>query len=267
MAAPGAIVMALFFVLPLGVVTAQAFLGGFSVITGLVNDPVFWRGIRGTFILGVTAPAFSLGVGFCVAWHLSGLAPRIRTFWMFWISLPLTFSGLIVAYGFILVYGRSGFVTLLLTKVGVDPAAFSTLLYSPVGLAFAYSYYLIPRVVLILMPVLVNFDRSQIRAAQSLGARPLQAVWDVLVPQVMPSAVSAFALVSAVAMGAYGTALALVGTQVNILPLVLYSCISDTGSDFPAAAAISVVLMALCALMLAAGEIYYHRRSSHVTGF
>ena len=90
-------------------------------------------------------------------------------------------------------------MTLSLSYLGSDPATFSGFLYSPVGLAFAYSYYLIPRVVLILLPVLVNFDRAQIAAAESLGASSFRAVMDVLVPQVLPSAVSAYCLVAAVA--------------------------------------------------------------------
>jgi putative spermidine/putrescine transport system permease protein len=83
---------------------------------------------------------------------------------------------------------------------------------------------------------------------------------DVLIPQILPSAVAAYCLVAAVAIGAYGTALALVGTQVNILPLVLYSRISDTGTDFPSAAALSVVLLALCTLVLTAGELFVLKR-------
>jgi putative spermidine/putrescine transport system permease protein len=84
-------------------------------------------------------------------------------------------------------------------------------------------------------------------------------VLDILIPQVLPTAVAAYCLVAAVAIGAYGTALALVGTQVNILPLQLYSKISGTGTDFPAAAALSVILMALCCLVLSAGEVYAAR--------
>ena len=49
-------------------------------------------------------------------------------------------------------------------------------------------------------------------------------------------------------------ALALVGTQINILPLLIYSKISETGSDFPAAAALSILLLALCSCVMAAGE-------------
>jgi len=265
MAAPGSLVILFFFVIPLAMVTREGFTDGAAAFQAILTDPIFWKGLGGTLIIGLTAPAFSLLVGFGVALHLSSLPENVRTRLLYWISLPLTFSGLIVAYGFILAYGRSGFVTLSLAEVGmVDPSRFSSFLYSPVGLAFAYSYYLIPRVVLILLPVLVNFDRTQIRAAQSLGAHPFRAVADILLPQIMPSAVNAFCLVSAVAIGAYGTALALVGTQLNILPLLLYSRISDTGTDFPSAAALSVILLTLCAIILAAGELFTLRRDRNV---
>ena len=54
--------------------------------------------------------------------------------------------------------------------------------------------------------------------------------------------------------GAYGTALALVGTQLQILPLQLYSLISETGSDFPAAAALALLITAACSAIMATGE-------------
>jgi len=267
MAAPGAIVVFLFFIVPLTVVLAVAFEDGGAAFVRVFNDPVFWRGMRGTLVLGTVAPAVSLVVGFLVAWHLSSMSEQARTTLLFWISLPLTFSGLIVAYGFILAFGRAGFITLLVAKLGVDPAIFGGFIYSPAGLGFAYSYYLIPRVVLVLIPVLVNFDRAQIAAAESLGARRFRAVWDILVPQVLPSAVASYCLVAAVAIGAYGTALALVGTQVNILPLILYSRISDTGEDFPSAAALSVILLGLCTLVLAFGELFAALRERRDTAY
>jgi len=44
-------------------------------------------------------------------------------------------------------------------------------------------------------------------------------------------------------MGTYGTALALVGTQVSILPLMLLLKIGDSWADFAAAAVISLMLL------------------------
>ncbi len=264
LAAPGAALFIFFFLLPLAAVS----LDGFSVeaFRRVFRNDLFWGGLRGTFTLALTASVFSLIVGFAVALHLSRIGEAARTILVFFIALPLTFSGLIVAYGFILSYGRAGFVTQILAGVGVDPATFSRLLYSPQGLAFASSYYLIPRVVMLLLPVFVNFDTAQLSAAESLGATRGRTIRDILIPQILPTVVTAFCLIAAVVIGAYGTALALVGTQVNILPLQLYSMISETGSDFPAAAALSLLLMAMCSCVIAIGEIVAargERRDAH----
>lgn len=113
-----------------------------------------------------------------------------------------------------------------------------------------------PRVILIVLPAISNFDRNQIIAACSLGAKGVWALIDVMLPQIMPSLVAAFCLTSAVAVGAYGTGLALVGTQVNILPLVLYS----TGTNLPAASAASLVLVAICATVVSIGKVVRNRR-------
>ncbi|KIX13034.1 ABC transporter permease [Dethiosulfatarculus sandiegensis] len=254
LAGPGALFLLLFFLTPLFGVVTEAFGNGGVAFWGLFEGNLFWSGLKGSIVLATVTAGVSLMVGFGVAYHLARLSQKVRSFLLALLSLPLTFSGLIVAYGFILSFGRAGFITLLLAKVGVDPTEFAGFIYSPYGLGFAYAYYLIPRVVLIILPVLINFDSSQLLAAQSLGASRFRSVAEILLPQIMPSLFTAYCLVAAVALGAYGTALALVGTQVNILPLQLFSKISETGSDFPAAAALSVVLLALCSFIMAAGE-------------
>ncbi|HXP97647.1 MAG TPA: ABC transporter permease subunit [Telmatospirillum sp.] len=251
---PCAAIFLLFFAAPLGSVVVGALAGGLGAFRHLFADPLFWRGLGGSLILGTTAPFASVVIGFGVALHLSRLSDGLRTALLFVIALPLTFSGLIVAYGFILLLGRAGFVTLALAKLGLDPAIVGALIFTPAGLGLAYSYYLIPRVVMVVLPVLRNFDQSQLLAAQSLGAASWRVLWDILLPQVFPALLRAFCLTSAVAIGAYGTALALVGTQLNILSLLLYSKISETGADFPAASALSVVLMAICCVIIGLSE-------------
>jgi len=261
LALPGAAVLGLFFLVPLGAVWLDAFadLGGFARI---YNNPTFLRSLGGSVLLTLFAASFSLVVGTAVAVHLARVRPAVRQALVLIIALPLTFSGLIVAYGFILSYGRAGFVTQSLAFLGVDPVAFSSVLYSPIGLGFASSYYLIPRVVMLMLPVLVNFDQRQIAAAESMGASRLAAYRDVMLPQLAPTMLTSFCLVAAVVFGAYGTALALVGTQVAILPLQLYSMIAESGSDFPAAAALSLILTAICSSIMAVGEIVAARHET-----
>lgn len=255
LAFPGFATLLVFFVLPLASVLVEPFLDKGEAFVKLIRDPLFWRGFRGSLMLAVTAGALSVICGVPVAFSLARMRERLRVLVMFCISLPLTFSGLIVAYGFILSFGRAGFVTHILAKFGIPPEWVADLTYSPVGLAMAYCYYLIPRVVLLLLPVVSNFDKNLLTAANSLGAGRIRSWFDIALPELLPTIVFSFFLVAAIAFGAYGTALALSGTQVNILPLLLYSRISDTGSDFPQAAAISLVLMFVCSVMMGIAEV------------
>ena len=266
LALPAFLVLLFFFVLPLGSVLIDPFLDKGEAFFKLWSDPLFLNGLRGSSLLALTAGVLSVIVGVPVALRLSVMRESRRLLCMFCISLPLTFSGLIVAYGFILCFGRAGFITLILAEFGFSPETIAGIVYSPVGLALAYCYYLIPRVVLLLLPALTNFDRSLLLAANSMGASRLRAFFDILLPELMPTIGISFCLVAAVAFGAYGTALALVGSQVNILPLLLYSSISDTGTNFEQAAAISLVLLCACSLIMGMAEIIAMRREQYLRG-
>ena len=262
--APALLVLALFFVLPVVAIAVDALREGTGAFARVFAEAGFWTAVAGSAALTLVAALVSTVVGVAVAVHLAGMPPRRRTLLSFVIALPLTFSGLIVAYGFILGYGRAGFVTQLLAQTGLDAATLGAALFTPIGLAFASSYYLIPRVVIGMLPVLINFDRAQLAAAESLGATPFAAFRQVLLPQVAAPIIASFCLVAAVVFGAYGTAVALVGTQLPILPLKLYSLISDSGSDFPAAAALALLITAVCSSVLATGEWIGARHERHL---
>jgi len=264
LALPGAVLFALCFALPGLAIFANALGDGGTAFSRVLGTPGFARALAGSAALTLVAAALSTSVGVAVALYLSRLSEKRRTLLSFVIALPLTFSGLIVAYGFILGYGRAGFVTQLLARAGFDAATIGGALFTPVGLAFASSYYLIPRVVMGLLPVLVNFDVAQLAAAESLGATRAQAFRQVMLPQIMAPVASALCLVAAVVFGAYGTALALVGTQLRILPLQLYSLISETGSDFPAAAALALLITAACSAIMATGEWVGSQHERHL---
>lgn len=256
--------MLFFFFLPVIIVLSQALTEPLAAIQRLFADSAFLRSFSGSLLLASTATVISITIGLLIALYLSKRSPRLRRIWLFLMALPLVFSGLIVAYGFILVFGRAGFVTTLVSYLGVDAASFGGFIFSPQGLALAYCYYLIPRAVFILLPVILNFDRQQIKAAESFGATPLQAFFHILFPQLLPAMLTAACLTFAVAFGAYGTALALSGTQVQILPLLLYSRISDGGTDFPVVALIAVILIVVCVLIFILAE-HLKSKTHHYT--
>lgn len=261
---PALAFLALFFGAPLAALVPEAFEGGGAAFGRIRADPLLWAAVRNTVLLGLIAGALSTIVGVAVALELARQQPARRQWLMTLLGLPLAFSGLVIAFGFILAFGRAGFVTQLLALAGADAAEVGAWIYSVAGLAFAYAYYLIPRVALTLYPVFANLDLRPVHAARTLGASAPRAFWDVIVPEIAPSVVSVTCMVSALAMGTYGTALALVGTQLNIVPLMLLSKIGDGGGDFAQAAALSLLLLVICAVVMSLGDIVARKRERGV---
>lgn len=263
---PAWVFMALFFAAPLAALLPEAFSDGGSAFARLFGQPLFLGALRNTLLLGLAAGTVSAVVGTCIAIELARQPAHRRQWMMTLLGLPLAFSGLVIAYGFILAFGRAGFVTQLLAGLGADPAVIGSWIYSVTGLGFAYAYYLIPRVALSLYPVFANLDMRPLLAARTLGASRARAFWDTVVPEVAPSVLASGCVVAALAMGTYGTALALVGTQLNILPLMLLAQVSDGGSDFPVASALSLVLMVVCVIVMGVGDVVTRKRERGAVG-
>lgn len=253
-AVPAAVLFAIAFVLPLAALVAAAFDGSGHAFGAVFADPLVADAIVRSIELATATGTLSTAVGIALSIALAGQSAERRRLSLAALGVPLAFSGLVIAYGFILTFGRAGFVTMLLAKLGADPASVGGAIYTTFGLMIAYAYYLIPRVALMLYPAFANFDRRPLDAALTLGARPWRAWFDVAWRELWPSVAAAWCLVVAIALGTYGTAIALAGTQINILPLLMYLKLSDGQTDFSQAAVLSILLTALCTCVLLMGE-------------
>ncbi|MEY3665402.1 MAG: hypothetical protein RLZZ153_1584 [Pseudomonadota bacterium] len=262
---PAYAVLGLFVLLPLAGLVLELLWDDTAVGTRLGEDRLVIDALRNTLLLGAGTATVSLVAGAILARSVARLSPGRRQLMLVLLGVPLTFSGLVIAYGFILAFGRAGFVTQLLAMAGADAASIGKWIYTTAGLAFAYAYYLIPRVALIMVPLFANLDRRPYDAALTLGAAPWRAWLDTDFRELAPSFAAVWCLICAVAMGTYGTALALAGTQINILPLLIFLKISDGGGDFPMAAALSLVLLTACLLVLGLGELLTRGRDRRLS--
>ncbi|MDR1622382.1 MAG: ABC transporter permease subunit [Synergistaceae bacterium] len=189
-----------------------------------------------------------IGLPVSYAIHKSG---RHKSFLMALTSVPLTFSGLVVGFAFIVLLGTSGFFTLLLKRfVDINPLEFSAFLFTWRGLVVAYLYFLVPRMILTMTVAWSNADWSLIEAATSLGAGRGIVFFRVLLPMLGPAILSGSSLLFAVSMGAFGTAFALTGTAVKILPMVIYTQVSDMSSDIAQADALAIILTVTTTLVI-----------------
>ncbi|MEV4429548.1 ABC transporter permease [Streptomyces sp. NPDC053792] len=131
------------------------------------------------------------------------------------------FGGVPLAFAFIATVGISGVVTQLadLTSLGWN-------LYSFGGLAVVYLYFLIPLMVLVILPALDGLRPQWREAAQNAGAGGWQYWRHVGIPVLAPSLLGGFVLLFGSAFAAHATAAALVGGSVPLVTLKIADALS-----------------------------------------
>ena len=183
---------------------------------------------------------------------------RLHRFLMALTAVPLTFSGLVIGFMFIILLGTSGFITMIFSRLfGINALEFSAFLFTWRGLVVAYLYFLIPRMILTMTAAWSNANWSLIEAAVNLGASRATILFKVLLPMLGPAIFAGSSLLFAVSMGAFGTAFALTGTGVKILPLVIYTHVSEVSVDIGRADAIAVVLAVVTTLVIMLYERFF----------
>jgi putative spermidine/putrescine transport system permease protein len=227
---PFAIFALAFLVLPTLYVVVGAFQsvdGGWTLnnLAGLTAKPIMsalWMSLRislWTALLGTVAGLAVAGVV-----TRGGLPPVLRGIVMTFSGVASNFAGVPLAFAFIATLGRLGLVTMLARDwLGINLAATGFNLISFTGLVLAYLYFQIPLMVLIITPALDGLKREWREAAESLGASGLQFWRMVALPVLGPSLIGTFALLFANAFGAVATAMALTGSSLSLLPIILFA--------------------------------------------
>jgi ABC-type uncharacterized transport system permease subunit len=261
---PAAALLAAFLAWPLALVLWESFFVNESLSPGNYLSLFVKKLYRESFFTSIAlsvSTAFLgtlIGLPLSYAIHKSG---RRKGLLMAITSVPLTFSGLVVGFAFIVLLGTSGFFTLLLKRfLDINPLEFSAFLFTWRGLVVAYLYFLIPRMILTMTAAWSNADWNLPEAAASLGAGRATIFFKVLLPMLGPAILSGSSLLFAVSMGAFGTAFALTGTAVKILPMVIYTQVSDMSSDIAQADALAVILTVATTLVIMLYERFFSRR-------
>jgi len=259
--APLFILLMFFLFIPFLSVIKESFYDSFGKLSLINYKNIFQKSymeaLKNSLSLSIATSLFGVIFGTIISFYISKSKGMIREWLYTMTSLPLTFSGIIIAYSFIITLGSSGTLTLILQKIfGIKPLEFSSYLYTWKGLTVAYLYFQIPRMIIIMISAWGNLDWSLVEAADSLGAGTITIMKRVVIPVLWPSILAGSVLLFAVSMGAYGTALALTGVSVNILPLTIYTQVSDVSYNLPQADALSVLLTFVTTF-----SIYIYRRT------
>ena len=141
-------------------------------------------------------------------------------------SLNLPMPHLVVAVGMIFVFSQSGFLSRIVTQIGLisSPGDFPVIVKDRYGLGIilAYIWKESAFFFIILMSVLQSLGENYEELAQSLGANRWQRFRYVILPLVMPSLFSASIIVFAFSFGAYEVPALLGVTYPQMLPVMSF---------------------------------------------
>jgi len=228
--APFLLFALLFLILP----TIQIVLGAFRTPDGsftLAN----LQGLAAPNILNATWISMKLslltalfgclaGLALAAAVTRGGLPGWLRDATLTFSGVASNFAGVPLSFAFIATLGRLGLMTVLLRDwFGVNLYATGFNLISFSGLALTYLYFQVPLMVLIITPALDGLKREWREAAECLGASGAQYWRMVALPVLWPSLLGTFALLFANAFGAVATAMALTGSSLSIMPIILFA--------------------------------------------
>jgi putative spermidine/putrescine transport system permease protein len=153
-----------------------------------------------------------------------GGAPRwLRNAFMTFSGVASNFAGVPLAFAFISTLGRLGMLTVVLKTLGLDLYSGGFSLYTFWGLVFTYVYFQLPLALLILAPALDGLKKQWREASENLGASSWQYWRHIAFPILTPALLSMFILLFGNAFGAYATAYALTGGQLNLVTIVIGS--------------------------------------------
>nr|WP_208492067.1 ABC transporter permease [aff. Roholtiella sp. LEGE 12411] len=147
-----------------------------------ILDPLYLQVIWRSFFLAFNTTIICLILGFPVAYWIAQIAPKHwRNLLILGFVLPLWTSSLLRSYAWITILRPTGLLNSLLTNLGLPTLE---LLNRIPAVLIGMSYGLLPYMVLILYASLEKLDKRLLEAAADLGANPLEAFWQVTVPQI-----------------------------------------------------------------------------------
>ncbi len=232
-------------------------LGGLVLFTGTrmtatefwekaVVDPRVVAAYKLSFGASLIAATLNGVFGLVVAWVLVRYEFWGKRFVDAIVDLPFALPTAVSGIALTTLYARTGWVGQWFDLLGIQIA------YAYPGIVIALTLIGLPFVVRTVQPALEDLDQELEEAAASLGATRWQTFRRVILPTVMPSLLTGFALAFARAVGEFGSIFFIAGNmpyKTEIAPLLILIRLEQF--DYVGATAIGVVmLMAAFVLLL-----------------
>jgi len=243
----------IFLVYPIVIVLKQALIheGKFSLANfeDFFSKSYYTETLVNSFNVSITSTVTSLVLGTLLAYLFSIYDFKGKKVLQILIIIASMSAPFVGAYSWILLLGRNGVITKLLTNALHLPAID---IYGFKGIVLVFTLQLFPLVFLYVAGAMKRIDHSLLEAAESMGVFGFKRMITVILPLLVPTLLAAALLVFMRAFSDFGTPM-LIGEGYRTFPVLIYNqFISEVGgnSAFASALAIMAIIIALTIFLI-----------------
>lgn len=253
--------LALFLVLPLVVVFAEALGQGVAGFLAALAEPDALSAIRLTLLVAAIAVPLNIVFGIAASWAITKFDFRCKNLLITLIDLPFSVSPVVAGLIYVLMFGANGWFGACLAERDIE------IIFAVPGIVLATVFVTFPFVARELIPLMAEQGRDDEEAALSLGASGWQTFWHVTLPNIRWGLLYGVLLCNARAMGEFGAVSVVSGHirgETNTMPLhveILYN-----EYNFVAAFAVASLLAALALVTLVVKSVLEWRYGIHGQG-
>jgi ABC-type spermidine/putrescine transport system permease subunit I len=215
-----------------------------------LKNPLYAKVLGKSLVMALATTVICIVLSFPFAAFLARLPRAIQRTMLVLVILPFWTSYLLRVYAWMTILGERGLINRGLMDLGIIEAPIRVLLYNDFSVVLVAVYLYIPYSALALYTNLERLDRSLIRAAMDLGARPIQVFVHVVLPLMLPGIFASFIFVFIPMLGEYVTPTIIGGAHGLMIVNIIVSQIQAL--RFGIGSAMVFVLVALILLMVLA---------------
>lgn len=245
--------LVIFFIYPLLAIFARSFgidsAYSFEPFISLLSNPYYLGRIWFTIYQAMISTLLAMLVGLPAAFLFARYEFRGKTLLKSATTLPFVLPTIVVAIGFLSLFGSQGIVNtalmelLGLTKPPIEINNSLTIIF------MAHAFYNYSIVVRIVSALWSNLDHTLEETARMLGAGPVTTFCRITLPMLLPAIISSAILAFAFSFTSFGIVLILGGPQFATMEVAIFELTAKL-FRLPLAAALSIIQLAFTYLFL-----------------
>lgn len=187
-------------------------------------------------------------VGFPVAYFIGRSPPGVRNLLLTLVMIPFWTSFLIRTYAWISLLSRDGLINSLLVSAHIVPEPI-IMMYTPFAVVLGLVYNFLPFMILPIYTSVERLDNAMVEAAYDLGAGPVRAFSQVIIPLTRPGIAAGALLVFVPAIAMFAITTLMGGGKVPTIGEVIQKQFT-TARNPPFGAALGTILLLIFILSL-----------------